>query len=249
MSDSKTQPGYNDPRIVALYDVYNLWSDDTDYYLGLADSLGAKTVVDLGCGTGLLTVALAEGGRRVVGVDPSAAMLQVARTRPGGELVSWVEGDVSSIEVADADLAIMSGHVAQVFADADEWQMVLAGLRGYLRPGGRIAFESRNPAAQAWLSWNPEETRDTVDTVDGPMESWHEVVDVSDGVVTFETSYRFLESGESFTEQSVLAFPTRDALETSLRDADFVVESVVGYWDGRLVDDASREFIVVARRP
>jgi len=58
--------------------------------LELAGELGARLVIDLGCGTGLLTRALAGEGREVIGVDPSPAMLAVAQRGPGAGNVRWI---------------------------------------------------------------------------------------------------------------------------------------------------------------
>lgn len=78
---------YRDPDLVTLYDTDNPAGRDHRYYRELADALGARTVVDLGCGTGLLTRALATGTPRVTGVDPSPTMLDFARRQPGSERV------------------------------------------------------------------------------------------------------------------------------------------------------------------
>lgn len=98
---------YTDPRLVALYDALNRFAADTAFYIGLATELSASSMVDIGCGTGLPTCKLAHRGHGMTGVDPSRAMLDVARRRPGGEHVRWIEGDASRLYEAQADLAIM----------------------------------------------------------------------------------------------------------------------------------------------
>src|SRR6185312_4638644 len=89
---------YVDPRLVELYDHDNPRGADTDFYLRLAVTLDARHILDLGCGTGLLTREFADvEGRFVMGVDPAPAMLAVARRQPGADRVHWVEGDASAL--------------------------------------------------------------------------------------------------------------------------------------------------------
>src|SRR5579884_984396 len=93
---------------------------------------------------------LAAAGHGVIGVDPNRLMLDVARRGRHGDHVRWIEGGAHDIGVTGADLAIMTGHVAQFFVRDDEWSSALAALRAALRTGGRLAFETRNPGARAW---------------------------------------------------------------------------------------------------
>src|SRR5215213_7073939 len=137
---------YVDPRLVDLYDTDNPRGADTDFYVRLAADLDARQILDLGCGTGLLTRELAVDGRRVVGVDPAPAMLAYARRHPGADRVQWVEGDASALGTSSADLVVMTGNVAQVFLDDDAWATTLRAIHAALRSGGHLAFESRNPA-------------------------------------------------------------------------------------------------------
>jgi ubiquinone/menaquinone biosynthesis C-methylase UbiE len=76
---------YLDPDLVRFYDLENGWGDDTR----LCATMAAQTasVLDLGCGTGLLLSSL-PGTIQLTGVDPAAAMLDVARKRPGGRHVT-----------------------------------------------------------------------------------------------------------------------------------------------------------------
>src|SRR4051794_19786754 len=73
-------PLYRDPDLAQFYDAANRWGTDFDYCVALASD--ATSVLDLGCGTGELATALAEG-RKVIGVDPASAMLDIARKRSG----------------------------------------------------------------------------------------------------------------------------------------------------------------------
>jgi SAM-dependent methyltransferase len=76
-------------EFASVYDPFNAWSASDDFYLGTAREIGGR-VLDLGCGTGMLACRIAAAGLPVVGVDPAAGMLRVARARPGSERVTWV---------------------------------------------------------------------------------------------------------------------------------------------------------------
>lgn len=112
------------PKLVDLYDEDNPDGPDHDFYSALADNASAESILDLGCGTGILTVTFGGGGRRVVGVDRSATMLDYARRRVGADAVSWFLGDSRSIPASKFDLAVMNGNVAQHVPD-DDWDQAL----------------------------------------------------------------------------------------------------------------------------
>ncbi len=184
-------------------------------------------------------------------MEPSYAMLALARRRHCGDQVQWIEGDALRLgEVAGevgADLAIMTGHVAQIIRDDEGWHSTLMSIHKALRPGGHIAFESRNPLARPWIAWTPQASRRRVeDAVVGPVEVWFEDPEVDGDLVRYEIRYLFARSGEVLVSHTELRFHTRAQLSRSLSDAGFSVESVFGDWDGRPADAASRELIFVA---
>jgi SAM-dependent methyltransferase len=94
-------------------------------------------VADLGCGTGLVTAALAAHVQRVIGVDQSVAMLKAARKRTAGmDNVDLRQGDLEALPLADAacDAAILLlvlGYVA-------EPALVLWEMARVVRPGGKV---------------------------------------------------------------------------------------------------------------
>ena len=241
---------YEDPRLVELYDHDNPRGADTDFYLRLAATLDARRILDLGCGTGMLTRELAAvDGRVVVGVDPAPAMLAVARRQPDADRVHWVEGDASALGTPAADLVVMTGNVAQVFLDDTEWRATLSAIHAALRPGGHLAFESRNPDVRAWEQWTHDATYERIDSPFGPMECWLELVRVGNDRIRFEGHNIFTSTGEVVVASSELRFRSQAELTDSLIDAGFTVEQVYGDWDGSLMTSASRMMIFVASRP
>jgi ubiquinone/menaquinone biosynthesis C-methylase UbiE len=248
---------YDDPRLVALYDILNPFADDTAFYLALAEP--ARHVVDLGCGTGLFACELAKRGHRVTGIDPSPRMLRVARARPDADKVTWIEGDASALPfVGAADLLVMTGHVAQVFLDDAAFAATLVAARRAVRRGGAIAFESRNPAARAWENWTPARSLRRIEAPDGrAVDVWHERHAAPDplatGRVAFTTHYRFMaKPGSNIAEETLqatseLRFRTRAELAKLLNEAGFATIDWYGDWHRAPVDDTSRELIAVAR--
>jgi ubiquinone/menaquinone biosynthesis C-methylase UbiE len=85
------------PRLVEVYDAECLWSVEDDAFVALVDEVPASRVLDLGCGTGRLTIGLAARGHRVTGVDPAAASVDAARAKAGSERVTWVVGMSDSL--------------------------------------------------------------------------------------------------------------------------------------------------------
>jgi SAM-dependent methyltransferase len=239
---------YVDPRLVALYDLENPRGPDTDFYLRLAAELKAHRIIDLGCGTGLLTRELATNGRQVTGIDPAPAMLEVARSKAGAERVEWIEGDASALGTSQADLVVMTGNVAQVFLEEEEWLATLKAIHAALCPGGYLAFESRNPDDHAWEGWNREASYQQFDSPNGPMESWLELVRVGDGRVRFEGHNLFTNTGEEVVVSSELRFRSLTELTSSLLKTGFTVEHLYGDWQAGALLSTSRIMLFVARR-
>ena len=240
---------FTDPRLVAIYDTVNAYAADAQpgFYRELAADLDAASIIDVGCGTGLITRELAGRGYRVTGVDPAQAMIDAARHGTHGDLVRWITGDASHIGTPGADLAMMTGHVAQFFISDRSWHAALTALRRALRPGGRLAFESRNPGVREWERWTRQASWFADDPTAGQIEVWSEVHDVRDGVVSYANHYAFA-SGERLVSQNRLRFRTEEELRRSLAAASFAVERVYGDWHRHPAGPESPELIIVAAR-
>lgn len=97
-------------------------------------------VVELGCGSGLLTRHLVAAGCRVLATDASPAMLELAREAAGGaEGVSTLVLPDDPIPTADAIVSV--GHVLNYLSDADAIDRALIAIADALRPGGVLAID------------------------------------------------------------------------------------------------------------
>ena len=236
---------FADPRLAEVYDPLDPDRSDLDVYAALVDELGARSVLDVGCGTGTLACLLAGRGIAVTAVDPAAASVAVARRKTGAELVDWVVGDAGSLPPLAVDLVTMTANVAQVFLTDVDWAATLAAARASLRPGGHLVFESRDPARRAWEEWDRERSHTSaVVTGVGPVESWVEVLDVTGDLVTFRETFVFDRDGAVLTSESTLRFRTREELTASVTAAGLEVTDVRD-----APDRPGREFVVLARRP
>jgi len=144
---------YQDPQIAAIYEMTNPLAEDGEFYLSLAGTHSCS-VLDLGCGTGTLCCALGQRGHRVTGVDPAAAMLAIARSKPYAEHVEWIESSAQEYRSQRRfDLVIMTGHAFQVLLRDNEMLAALETMQRHLKEGGRVAFESRNPHVDWVGAW------------------------------------------------------------------------------------------------
>lgn len=233
-----TDDPYRDTDLVQLYDLDNPGGPDHDHYRALADEVGARSIVDLGCGTGLLTRALAGPGRTVTGVDPSATMLDFARRQPGGDAVTWILGDASAIEpTGSVDLAICTGN-AIMHIGPDGLPDTFRALAGAVRHGGTVSFESRNPGAREWESWTVEATTGERDTPVGRLREWLEVTEVRDGRVVFD-AHNVFPDGHDRVYTSTLYFRTAGEFRAALETAGFTDVRCAGDWRGTPATPAS----------
>jgi ubiquinone/menaquinone biosynthesis C-methylase UbiE len=109
--------------------------DHTPYrWLARAVSGPVRTVLDLACGSGAMSRELAADGRRVIGVDISAAELAIAARRGPGP---WVRGDIRRLPFRDGSVDAVTASLGLVVVP--QLDQVLAEVARVLRPGGVLA--------------------------------------------------------------------------------------------------------------
>lgn len=223
-----TDAFFADPRLAALYDALDGPRTDLDAYVAIVEEIGARSVLDVGCGTGSLACRLAALGVAVVAVDPAAASLDLAQRKPGAEHVRWIHGNAAAVpDDVEVDLATMTGNVAQVFATDVDWTTTLDAIRARIRPGGWLVFETRDPSARAWERWTKEHTLRTLSVPGvGEVTTWTDLIDVAEPRVSFRHTFHFESDRIELTSDSTLRFRNRDELAATLRAAGFELHAI-----------------------
>jgi SAM-dependent methyltransferase len=118
------------------------WPGEIDFYRALAVDVKGQggSILEVGCGTGRVTLRLAQEGVPVTGLDLSPDMLAVAREKsqmmPN---VRWVEADMQSFELGERfDLVLIPGHSFQFMLTPTDQTACLDCIRRHLAPGGRV---------------------------------------------------------------------------------------------------------------
>jgi SAM-dependent methyltransferase len=126
-------------------------SGDIEFFRGLAAETGGP-VLEIGSGTGRVSIPLAEDGHEVVGVDVSTAMLAVAEGHRAAlpaataARLTFREGDMATLDLGRRFALILApSRVFQFMRTSADQRLALRALRGHLAPGGRLVLDLFDP--------------------------------------------------------------------------------------------------------
>ena len=226
-------------RLAGIYDevvidpCHERWASFLDA-LWRADPACVGTVLDLCCGTGLLARELIARGYRVVGVDASEAMLDVARERLGPEVVlsRMTLPDLVVEGVFDAAVCTFDGLN---YLTPEELQRTMGEVALHLRPGGWLVFDLHtdrmmeftlsNPVVAGEEAGNAFVIRSVVDPVARTCDTRIELTRARDG--------------EPFSEEHRQYFHTEAEVGAALHEAGFVLTAISEEYTHRPVEESS----------
>lgn len=139
--------------LAALYDGlmeeidYQQWADYLDGLLRHFHCPGQR-LVDLGCGTGSISIPLAEKGYQVIGLDLSAEMLQQAEQKAAGKQLAlcWQQQDIVQLELEqEAAAMVATFDVFNHFLEPEDLQQCLLQIGEYLQDDGLLIFDVQTP--------------------------------------------------------------------------------------------------------
>lgn len=243
-------------------DVYDVWTtamDDVPMYTDFARAAGSP-VVELGAGSGRVTVPIAQADIDVIAIDASPTMIVAGRRRAAYCLVSdkitWVEGDMRSFKLDEpVRLVIIPARAFLHLMTTEDQLNALDCIREALVPGGRLVMNFFVPRPEVMVERDGKRLRrGTVVGLDGRSHELDEVVTYDAttqrvlvrGIVQVHEGERHVETRELQTE---LRWIGRYEMEHLFTRTGFEVQALYGWFDRRPFDERSTEMIWVARKP
>ena len=214
--------------------LHELWS---------ADPEGVRSVLDLGCGTGLLAGRLIARGYRVVGVDASDAMLAVARERLGPE-VTLSRMTLPDLEVEGVFDAAVCTFDGLNYLTPDELRSTIGAVAGCLRPAGWLVFDLHTDGMMDFTIANPVVAGQSAGN-DFVISS---VVDPAARTCDTRIELTRPRDGDPFSEQHRQYFHADADVRASLQDAGFAVIAVGAEYTHEPADASTLRATWTARR-
>lgn len=256
-------PALYDSFIADYYDespIVRARTQDVAFYRRAAEEFG-DPVLELGCGTGRITMALAEIGKRVTGLDLSERMLEraarkrFALNKEERERVHLVQGDMSKFELGEKfRLVIIPFRPFQHLREMREQMDCLERVRRHLKPGGRLILDV--------FQTDPERMHDPVHMRESSLVDYKTAdgrqVRISERVAAFHRAQQIndvemiysIQHPDGRKERLVFAWPLRYffryEVEHLLARCGFHVTAEYGDFDRTPIRDDSPEMIFVA---
>jgi SAM-dependent methyltransferase len=253
------------PAAAARYDaLHATQTEDTAFYVEEARNHGGP-VLEVGCGTGRVTLAIAEAGVRVVGIDSSAHMLEVAASKRSrmpddvGKRIALVRGDMRwfAFQRTFAQV-LMPYRVFQSMLEVADQLEALAAIRSVLAPKGRLVFNVFDPRVDLLAG----DDRDPLPAQDSGREYSDDRglvrerftvrYDLPAQLLDVTFIYERLDDAGAVVAREFeplrLRYFHRFEIEHLLHRAGYEIEALYGGWEREVFDRNGQEMIWIARR-
>lgn len=262
MIDHTNLEEFADPQ---NYDLEEAGDTGVAFYAALAQETGGP-ILELACGTGRVSVPIAQLGFAVTGLDIVPGMLDRARSKSAGLPVRWVAGDARTFCLNERfRLIFLTGNAFQAFLTRADQEALLERVRAHLHDDGLFAFETRNPGWAGLDRPHADDGRFTLLQTNELEEAWYSYTDSSGGTVRvggtqhydhvaqilhWTTYRRWHEEGQERTKTTRIAvrFTFPQELAALLHYNGFAIVRQYGDWNGEPLGAASPSMIVVCRK-
>ena len=209
-------------------------------------------ILDVGCGTGIVTVPLAETGLETVGVDLTEAMLARAREKARGQdnLSFLLENALEfSLDTRFA-LAFMTGNAFQEFLSEGDISTLLANIHKHLRRGGLFIFDTRLPEGYDLSLDSDFQASQSYIGQDGqPVRYADKQVryDAETGILYFEMRRRYADGTER-TSSNAIKFTPLEKLLILVQESGFEVLNMYQNWELEPLENGAANGVLELRK-
>ncbi|MDH5534824.1 MAG: class I SAM-dependent methyltransferase [Betaproteobacteria bacterium] len=232
--------------------------DDVGFYLAKAKALDGP-VLELGCGTGRVSIPLADNGSEVWALDLSNEMLAQLRGKlkqlsaSTNQRVHVVHGNMAGFDLGrELDLIIVPYRAFQALAERAEQESCLQCIMKHLSERGQFIMHVFKPRAVLDESWVQPETFDweVTDPRTGKTVSRYErrrQIDVERQLLYVDLIYRIEDATRDIVEPLAISYFYEEQMLSMLQRHGFEIIDKFGYFDGRPMA-AGPELIFICRR-
>ncbi len=241
-------PIYSDGK---FYDVQTDLKDDIPFYMEQAENYG-EPILELACGTGRLTIPIAEEGYDITGLDISKDMLEVGRKKAEekGLSIDWIEGDMRDFELdKEFDLIFLPYNSINHLTELASIERLFESVREHLSEDGRFVFDTFNPSLSI-LNRDPD-MEFHVNTFEDPDDG--KTIDLSekteyrskDQILKIKWIYRKEGYKEIREWENRMIFPKE--LDALLKYNGFSIEEKYGSFEKQPFEEGSKKQICICR--
>ncbi|WP_245415788.1 class I SAM-dependent methyltransferase [Alteribacter populi] len=240
-----------------LYDATNkLKSSEFEFFSNLARQYGSP-ILDVACGTGRLTIPLAEHGYDITGVDITPEMLETAKKKSTHlDGVQWIHADVRKLKLEQQFRMIYTtGNAFQGFLDRPSQEGLLQFVHSQLDKNGVFAFETRNPVLSRLLADQGKvvEREDSVDEKGNKIShTWERTYDPIHQLEHFKQTYKYWKNNHEVYKtvhtRIAIRYVFPQELKSLLYYNGFVLEDIYGHFDKSPLQDDSPLMVCICRK-
>lgn len=240
---------YADPE---MYDhLYDKYRKDLNIILKWAGL--DHTIIELACGTGRLTIPVAQQGFRMIGVDLHEGMLERARQKAeqAEVTIEFVQQDCTQLNLpVKSSLTFMTGNSFQHFLTNEAQDALFQSVHKHLVNGGVFIFDTRNPVLQELSAVDEYEGKYVDKNGNQVMESHRDMYDHLTQILDCRTHRRIYRDNTLIAEEQdgiSLRYSFPREMERLIAANGFEIVQVYGDWDENELHAESVSMVYVCR--
>ncbi len=236
-----------------IYDGMNTHLNDLPFYRRWLPKSPEARILELCCGTGRLTIPIAQAGYDITGVDYTPSMLEQAKVKAAeaGLAIEFIEADMRTLDLSDTYelIFIPFNSIHHLYTNEDLFQ-TLANVKQHLKAGGTFLFDCFNPNIHYIVEGEKEQKEVAAyQTEDGRKVRITQTMKYEKDTQVNRIAWHHFIDGKFDSIQSLdmrMFFPQE--LDAYLKWSGFDIVHKFGGFEGEVFSDQSDKQVFVCRQ-